>query len=76
MFVGTDHFLIAPYLIFISGYSLGRYYMTQTGNLPLEQLTLGWFKLESSLLQFSEHSLLPLKVAGWIFGKDPEASLH
>ena len=45
------------YLNFISGFSLGRDYMPQIGNLPLEQLTLGWLELESSLLQLPEHSL-------------------
>ena len=65
--------------------------MPQTGNQPSEQLTLGQFELKSTLLKFPEHSLQPLKVAGWIFGEDdnitwvddtpmeskvPDASLH
>ena len=45
------------YLPFISGYSLGRDYMSQAGNLPSEQLTLGWLELKSSPLQLPEHSL-------------------
>ena len=45
------------YLTFISGYSLGRDYMSQIANLPLEQLTLGWLELKSKLLQLPEHSL-------------------
>ena len=39
------------YLTFISGYSLGRDYMPQIGNLPSEQLTLGQLELMSGLLQ-------------------------
>ena len=38
------------YLTFITGYSLGRDYMSQIGNLQSEQLTLGWLKLKSKLL--------------------------
>ena len=45
------------YLAFVSGYSLGRDYMPQIGNLLLEKLTLGWLELKSSFLQFPEHSL-------------------
>ena len=33
------------YLAFVGGYSLGRYDMPQVGDLPLEQLSLGWFEL-------------------------------
>ena len=45
------------YLTFISGYSLGRDYMPQVENLPLEQLALRWLEFKSRLLQFLEHSL-------------------
>ena len=38
-------FLDGFYLAFISGYSLGRHNMPQVGDLPSEQLTLGWFEL-------------------------------
>ena len=50
-------FLDNLYLTGVSGYSLGRVYILQIGNLPLEQLTLRWLELKSSLLQFPEHSL-------------------
>ena len=33
------------YFTYINGYSLGRNDMSQVGNLPSEQLTLGWFEL-------------------------------
>ena len=45
------------YLPSVSGYSLGRDYMSQVGNLPFEQLTLRWLEFKSGLLQFPEHSL-------------------
>ena len=45
------------YLTFISGYSLARDCMSQIGNLPLEELSLGRLELKSSLLQLLEHSL-------------------
>ena len=39
------------YLTFISGYFLGRDYAPDKQS-AIEQLTLGWFELKSSLLQF------------------------
>ena len=83
--------LIHLYLTFISGYSFGRDYISQIGNLLSDQLKLGWLETNSGLLQLLEHSLYPLKVAGQIFREDdniiqiddtpievkvPKASLH
>ena len=45
-------FLDGFYFAFIGGYSLGRNNMPQVGNLPLEQLTFGWFELNPSCSSF------------------------
>ena len=55
------------YFALISGYSLGKDDMPSVGNLPFEQLELGQLEFQPSLFQFLEHSLQPLKMAGWIF---------